>query len=332
VDLIVAGTSPDMSESPLLLASAIHKSYGSIPALRGVDVQINAGEIVCLLGPNGAGKTTLTAVLTGLMAPDSGSAEINGIDVVRNPQRAHHYLGLAPQDTGVYPMLDVRTNLRLFCELSGLRGRAVTHRIEEIVDDLLLSNLISRRVQELSGGEKRRLHLAIALVHRPKLLILDEPSVGSDVATRRRLVSVVRGLASAGCGILYSTHYLGEVEELGGSVMILNGGTVVASGTVRDVLPRDDEAVVELAFSDSVPPLDEAALADISLGVTCRDEIMRIRTRHPGIAISRALSAIGPNVELLRSVNTVRPTLEDLVESLSSSSSEEIPLGGNAPS
>ena len=137
-----------MNADCVLEASSITKWFGDIRALHDVDISVRAGEIVCLLGPNGAGKTTLSRVVTGLMAPDRGEARVCGIDVSEAPQRAHRHLGFAPQETGVYPMLDVYDNLRVFCELAGLRRKAASARIDELVETLFLTKLTRRRVQE----------------------------------------------------------------------------------------------------------------------------------------------------------------------------------------
>ena len=145
---------------------------------------------------------------------------------------------------------------------AGLRRKAASARIDELVETLFLTKLTRRRVQELSGGEARRLHIAIALVHQPQLLLLDEPSVGADVATRRRLLGLVRELAGLGSGVLYSTHYLGEVEELHGSVVILHAGSVVAKGDTHQIVGTEDAVVLELVFLGLAVSLDASVLAD----------------------------------------------------------------------
>lgn len=209
----------------MLRVENVHKSYGDVQALRGVDFSIDPGEIIALLGHNGAGKTTLVSIVAGLRKPDSGSVHVAGIDVVRRPYDARIHLGLAPQDLGIYMPVSVRQNLSYFGQLSGMGGRALAERIDEVADGIGLDELLDRPAAKLSGGEKRRLHTAIALVHRPPLLLLDEPTTGADVATRARLLDLVRRLAADGTAICYSTHYLGEVETLDARVSILDEGS-----------------------------------------------------------------------------------------------------------
>src|SRR5215218_8626812 len=176
----------------LLEIRSLAKSYGDVCALEDVDLDLAEGEILGLLGPNGAGKTTLISIVAGLWAPDRGTVRVGGIDVRSDPTGARALMGIAPQDLGVYLPLTVRNNLRFFGRMVGLRGRDLTGRVEEVADALELTGLFDRKAQQLSGGEQRRLHTAMALLHRAPLLLLDEPTAGVDVATRNRLLDLVR--------------------------------------------------------------------------------------------------------------------------------------------
>lgn len=217
-----------------LIVENLRKSYGSIEALAGVDLRVAAGEIVALLGPNGAGKTTLVSIVAALLKPDSGQVLVNGIDPQAQPRKARRYLGIAPQETGLYMVLTARENLRFAGELGGLKKLEIKRRIREVAEVFELSPFLDRRIDDLSGGERRRLHAAMALMHSPPLILLDEPTVGMDVETRARLLRSIGDLAAAGTAILYSTHYLAEVEELNASVAILDRGRIIA----RDSLQR----------------------------------------------------------------------------------------------
>jgi ABC-2 type transport system ATP-binding protein len=199
----------------MLEIQGLRKSYGTRLALAGVDLDIGAGEIVGLLGPNGAGKTTLVSILAGLIQPDAGGVLIGSIDAIAHPHQARRLLGLAPQETGIYPTLTCRDNLKFFAELAGLRRRQLESAVDTVAAALQLTELLERRAQYLSGGERRRLHTAIALVNRPPLVLLDEPTTGADVQTRAQLLQLVGELAAEGSAILYSTHYLTEIEQLG---------------------------------------------------------------------------------------------------------------------
>jgi ABC-2 type transport system ATP-binding protein len=230
---------------PLIIEN-LRKSYGSVDALAGVDLEVGAGEIVALLGPNGAGKTTLVSIVAALLRPDSGQVRVSGIDPHAHPQEARRHLGLAPQETGVYPVLSARENLRFFGGLGGLEESDLRRRVEEVAEAFELSPLLDRQAQTLSGGQRRRLHTAMALMHNPSLLLLDEPTAGVDVEARAHLMGVVRGLADAGAAILYSTHYLAEVEELNASVAILDRGRIIARDSLRSLIRSHGRPRIEL--------------------------------------------------------------------------------------
>lgn len=202
----------------------VAKSYGAHRALDSVSLDIAPGEILALLGPNGAGKSTLVTIVAGLLGPDAGRVEVCGLDVVTQRRPALARLGLAPQDLAIYPRLTVRENIEFFAVLAGLTGATKAARCAEAAESLDLGNLLGRRAAHLSGGEKRRLHTALAVVHRPPLLLLDEPTAGVDTQTRLRLLEFVRALAAEGTAICYTTHYLTEVETLGASVAVIQGG------------------------------------------------------------------------------------------------------------
>ena len=202
----------------MLRVQGLRKAYGEIVALRGVDLDVASGEIVSLLGPNGAGKTSLVSIVAGLRRADDGLVEVAGLDASRRSAEVRRHIGLAPQDLGIYPVVSVRNNLMLFGELEGMRRRELRSRIDEVCDALDITPLLDRQAGSLSGGQKRRLHTAIALLHKPDLLLLDEATTGADVETRGHLLELVRRLASEGSAVLYSTHYLQEVESLGATV------------------------------------------------------------------------------------------------------------------
>lgn len=224
----------------VLVAGGLTKSYGDVHALRGAGLQVDAGQIVALLGRNGAGKTTMLSILAGLLKPDSGDVEIGGIDALARPEAAAKLLGIAPQVTGIYPVLTVRQNLEFFGELVGMGGSERAAAAERVAGRLGLHDLLDRTAGKLSGGEKRRLHTACALVHEPQLLMLDEPTVGADVTTRNQIIEAVQSLADDGAAVIYTTHYLPEVETLNADIVIIDEGQVLASGT-QDALVRDHQ-------------------------------------------------------------------------------------------
>jgi ABC-2 type transport system ATP-binding protein len=288
----------------VLVATGLRKSYGTTVALDGVDLTVDAGTVLGLLGPNGAGKTTLVSLVAGLKRPDAGSISVCDIDAVRHPQAARAHIGIAPQDTGVYPTLRVRENLFYFAGLAGLRGRERRGRCDEVASALGLTPLLDRRASAISGGERRRLHTAIALLHHPKLVLLDEPTTGADVRTRAEILTLVRRLADEGSAIVYSTHYLHEMEELGGAVAFIDRGRVVARGALHDLIDRFGTSALELTFDGPVPA---AALVD---GATCDGSSVRIPTRDPARAAADILQRV--NGAPLLAIEVVRPSLESV--------------------
>jgi ABC-2 type transport system ATP-binding protein len=289
----------------VLTVSDVYKSYRAVKALDGVSIEIEPGEILGLLGPNGAGKTTLVSLIAGLRRPDAGRVRVAGLDVTAHPEEARRFIGLAPQDLGIYPVVSVRDNLTVFGEIAGVWGPRLRRRIDELAERLRIAHLLDRLAGTLSGGEKRRLHTAIALLHEPPLALLDEPTTGADVATRYELLSLVKDLASAGSAVLYSTHYLAEVETLGASVAILDHGRLIATGTLQELISAHAETAVDLTFDGPLPDLqlDE-------LSVAASDSTIRISTDDPPSAVARILAALGPAAKSLRSVEVFEPSLE----------------------
>jgi len=291
---------------PALRIEGLHKSYGATVALAGIDLRVEPGTILGLLGPNGAGKTSLVSIVAGLRKPDAGRVEVCGIDTARAPRDARCLLGLAPQDTGVYVTLRVRENLRYFAGLAGLRRAEATARIDEVAAALGLTELMDRRGSALSGGERRRLHTAIALLHRPRLLLLDEPTTGADVQTRGQILELVRELARAGSAIVYSTHYLPEIEALRADVACIDHGRIVAEGNLAELIDRYGTSALELTFSGPVPP---AARVD---GALVEGTRVHIPAADPAARAAQLLPSLGADTGTLQSIEVVRPSLESV--------------------
>ena len=220
----------------MLTAQGLTKRYGDVLALAGFELSIAAGEIVGLIGRNGAGKSTFERVAAGIVPPDTGSVRIDGIDLARDPYRARGRLGLAGQELAVYPTATVAENLHFFGALQGLRGAALRRAIDDTCAALRIGELLPRRAAVLSGGQQRRVHTAAALLHRPPVLLLDEPTVGADPAGRAALLATLRARADEGAAICYTTHYLPELDLLRATLAIVSAGRVVARGTRRELL------------------------------------------------------------------------------------------------
>jgi len=221
---------------PAIRISGVTKRYGSLQALGGVDLEIEQGEFFGLLGPNGAGKTTLISALAGLVRPDGGTLEVMGHDVVADYRNARRRLGVVPQELVFDPFFSVREMLRIQSGYFGIRGN--DDWIDEILANLDLTAKAHENMRALSGGMKRRVLVAQALVHRPPVIVLDEPTAGVDVELRQGLWQFIRKLNRDGHTIVLTTHYLEEAETLCGRIAMLKGGRVVALDSTANLLQR----------------------------------------------------------------------------------------------
>src|SRR4051794_31480712 len=195
-----------------LRVERLSKTYGSVRAVDSVSFEVRPGEIYGLLGPNGAGKTTTIAMISGLLQPDAGEVFIAGASFRSNPQKAKRIMGVVPQELALYEELSGRENLEFWGRMAGLASREATTRATELLQTLSLADRGNEPVKKYSGGMKRRINLGCALLHRPKLLLLDEPTVGIDPQARLNILEFIRDLRASGTGILYTTHYLEEAE------------------------------------------------------------------------------------------------------------------------
>ncbi len=214
----------------------LRKSFGSARVVDGVSFTVEAGEVFGLLGPNGAGKTTTMSMIAGLLKADSGDVRFDGQPLRSMPRDARRFLGIAPQDLAIYPELSARENLEFFGKLYGIRGVALRQRCDEVLDQIGLTEQAGRHSEHFSGGMKRRLNFGVALMHRPQLLILDEPTVGVDPQSRSHLLDCVRHEASRGMAVIYASHYMEEVSAICDRVAIIDHGVRVAMGRLDELI------------------------------------------------------------------------------------------------
>ncbi len=288
-------------------ADAVQKKYGDVHALRGVSLEIKAGEVVGLLGRNGAGKSTLLSIIAGLLEADEGVVTIDGLDIRHQRAAAATRVGIAPQETGIYRVLTVRDNLEFFGELAGLGRVERRRRADEVAEQLGLDELLDRRGSTLSGGEARRLHTACALVHTPPLLLLDEPTVGADVATRNRLIEAVRELANEGAAVVYTTHYLPEVESRDAEIIIIDRGELLARGTQAELVAQHFEAGIEVTFA-TPRAIDSTTFGTLSPIQTAPDRwLLRGDTN-----VEHTLHTLGPLANEVVRVGVSRQNLEQV--------------------
>ncbi|MFI7443468.1 ABC transporter ATP-binding protein [Nonomuraea indica] len=221
---------------PLLEVTGLRKSYGGHVAVDGVDFHIGEAETYGLLGPNGAGKTTAISMIVGILDRDAGEVVVDGQPLDVTSVKAKALIGYVPQELALYRDLTARENLRFFARLYGLGGRGLKARIEEILGIIGLTDRADEKVEQYSGGMARRLNIGIGLMNRPKLLILDEPTVGVDPQSRNSILESVQRLAGEGMAVLYTTHYMEEAERLCDRVGIIDQGRLRAEGTRRELV------------------------------------------------------------------------------------------------
>ena len=221
----------------------ISKTYRGnlVPAVNDISLEVPAGSKFGLLGPNGAGKTTTISILTGLLNYDSGNVFINGMRLEKRYKKIRSLIGLVPQDIALYDTLSARENLRFIAEMYGLRGKQMRSRIDECLDILGLGHNGHKQVRKYSGGMKRRVNLAAGILHKPEILILDEPTAGVDVQSRNVILEFLDELNRNGTTIIYTSHYLEEAESLCDTVAIIDYGKVIIQGNTKEIISSNTE-------------------------------------------------------------------------------------------
>ena len=282
----------------------LRKAYGDVVAVDGVGFTIGAGETYGLLGPNGAGKTTTISMIAGLLEKDGGTAVVSGREVTTTGTEAKAAIGLVPQDLAIYPDLTARENLRFFGKLYGI-GEDLGKRIDEVLEIIELTDRADDYTKEYSGGMKRRLNIGIGLLHRPDLLILDEPTVGVDPQSRNAILEGVERLGEQGMAVLYTTHYMEEAERLCDRVGIIDEGKIIAEGTRRELVAlvggRDR---VSLETSGD-PSAAEPAVSALEHVESCSStaagmEVVSVNASQALPDIVLAISAAGLDVQAVR--------------------------------
>ena len=296
-----------------LSVEKLTKRFGERTAVDELSFAISPGEIYGLLGPNGAGKTTTIKVVTGLVPPTSGKVRVAGFDPFAEPLKAKAELGWVGQETSLYEDLTAEENLRLACALGRVPRAEVRKRVADLVEVIGLADRARERVSAYSGGMKRRLHLAVALVHRPGVLLLDEPMVGVDPQARAYLTETVRKLAGEGHAVLLTTHDMDDAERLCQRVGIIDRGRLLAEGTVDELRASLGERDV-LRLEGDFPGGDARQLpADLGAEVLAsHDGELLIAVENGSEALPRVLAAVEKTGAVTARVTLERPTLETL--------------------
>ena len=290
------------------------KNYGDFQAVKGVSFEIAEGEIFSLLGPNGAGKTTTISMLSTLYAPTSGDATIGGHSISKDPMGVRNIIGVVPQDLALYEDLTAKENLIFWGQMYGLSGKSLASRVDEVLGQIGLTDKAKDRVKTYSGGMKRRVNIGVGLLHKPRLLFMDEPTVGIDPQSRRAILDTVKDLNKQGMTVLYTTHYMEEAEELSDRVGIIDHGQLIAIGTQKELTKQvgetetlilhisenDDPEALAKAFRD-IKEVFEANVVNTEISVitpSAKDVLAAVVTKanERGIKI-HSIDIREPNLE-----------------------------------
>lgn len=312
------------------------KTYGSIPAVNDVSFHIESGEVFGLLGPNGAGKSTTISMITCLFPPTSGSIAVLGHDVQREANAVKKLIGVVPQDLALYPTLSARDNLRFFGEMYGLGGSELRARVESVLEYVSMADRANDAIKTYSGGMKRRINLAVGLIHNPRCLFLDEPTVGVDPQSRNHIFESVERLnREQGLTILYTTHYMEEAERLCHRIAIIDKGHIVAVDTPKNLIAMLGGGIIKIGLKAenealraaiaSLPAVQSATFlpaAESEPGQVSR-AILKVEARQANDALIQILNLMGEKNETLLSIETLEPNLESVFLHLTGKSLRE---------
>ena len=292
------------------------RSFGSTVAVKGVTFEIGDGELFSLLGPNGAGKTTTISMLSCLIQPTSGDARVAGHSIITESLAVRRLIGVVPQEIALYDTLSARENLAFWGSLYDLHGPALRKRIDAVLEIAGLRERAGDRIATFSGGMKRRINIAVGLLHEPRIVFMDEPTVGIDPQSRRAILDAVKEMNRSGLTVLYTTHYMEEAQELADRVGIIDHGELIAIGSQQELTDRvGSHETVRLHLADEAS--GEALAADLRQRVgifeaSAVDHEVVLRVAHADEAVAPAIVRAGEMGFKVRSVDLKEPDLEDV--------------------
>ena len=258
----------------------ITKRFNDKLVLDNISFSVKKGEIFGLIGPNGAGKSTLINIITNLMLPNSGSIQINGLDLSKDYIKAKSIIGLVPQELAIIETLTPFDNLEYFGAFYGLKGKLLKERIIEALEVTGLTEVKKKKVKKLSGGMQRRLNIGIALLNHPKILILDEPTVGVDPQSRNHIFNFIKDISKKHeTTVIYTSHYMEEVEEIADRIVIMDRGTKIAEGTLKELLAKYKDTLIYTIYADNFP-------ADLAISLSTINGVEEIKTNADNFKIT----------------------------------------------
>ncbi len=298
----------------LLQVRDLRKSFGTQKAVDGVSFSVKDGEIYGLLGPNGAGKSTTLSMICGLLRTDAGEVLVGGWDMARDGRRAKELIGIVPQEPAVYQMLSAEENLRFWATINGVSAGWVDEAVVEALEMVGLKDRAGDRVSTFSGGMKRRLNIAAGMIHRPRLLIMDEPTVGIDPQSRNHILETVRSFRNEDMTVIYTSHYVEEVEHLCDRVAVLDHGRIIAEGTLAELLEQGSEyqeITIKLSKLSEDIKASVAGLPGVQ-GVHSLNGQLRISTPNAEQILPTAFQAIAGQGGIVSETTIHKPNLESL--------------------
>jgi ABC-2 type transport system ATP-binding protein len=306
-------------------ANNLVKKYGEVVALDGLSLEVEKGTVFGLLGPNGAGKTTTVRVLTTLLSPDSGSAIVDGVDVLKDPVHAREIMGLSGQNASVDENLTGIENLIMLGRLFRLPKKEAVIRANDLLERFNLNDAAKRIVKTYSGGMRRRLDLAASLIAKPNILFLDEPTTGLDPRSRLMMWDVIQNLVNEGTTVLLTTQYLEEADQLAKKIAVIDKGKVIAQGSADELKTQVGGERIEVVVSSTQTQAAAQALQSMSSGkVVVEDDHVQVPVSGGGVKVVEAVRALDIAKIEIKEIQLRRPTLDDVFLSLTGHHAEEI--------
>ena len=290
----------------------LHKDFGEVYAVKGVSFAVRRGEVFSLLGPNGAGKSTTISMLACLLRPTEGDATVLGHSVTAQPHQVKARLGVVPQEIALYDDLSARENLEFWGKMYGLRGAALAGRVDEVLNLIGLTDRQKGRLEKFSGGMKRRINIGVALLHKPDVVIMDEPTVGIDPQSRRHILDGVRDLNRQGTTVLYTTHYMEEAQELSDHIAIMDQGEIIGLGTHAELVQIvGEQDRIDLRLSEANEPLLDGwrEVPGVSQ-ITAEDGLITLLADDSNLVLPHLFELAAPAGVRITSVDIQEPNLE----------------------
>lgn len=296
----------------IMQVSQLRKSFKDKEVLKGISFQVYRGEVLCILGPNGAGKSTTINILTAVLGSSGGEISFKGNKISRRLKDYKQVLGIVPQDIALYEELSAEHNLKFFASLYGLQGKALLNAVEEALEFAGLTDRRNDKVKTFSGGMKRRLNIACAIAHHPELVIMDEPTVGIDPQSRNHILDSIRKLQASGMTVIYTTHYMEEVEAISSRIIIMDHGSIIAEGTketLKESIGNEKCYTIELEEGRNVKEEELFSIEGVK-SVKVKGDILEV-TSIKGIEnLDRIIALLSDRGEKIRNIASEAASLE----------------------